>query len=91
MKYALEYESKFKSDFKKCIKRKINIKLIEEVIFLLHTKGSLPPKYKTHQLKGNWKGFKECHIKSDLLLIWFQDDESRTIVLTRIGKHDDLF
>lgn len=91
MNYSLEYESKFKSDFKKCLKRKVNVKLIEEVIHLLISKGNLPPKYKTHHLKGNWKGFKEYHIQSDLLLIWFQYDETKTIILTRIGKHDDLF
>jgi len=42
-------------------------------------------------LKGNFKGFWECHIQPDWLLIWQQDDEIKLISLTRTGTHSDLF
>jgi mRNA interferase YafQ len=91
MSYILEYEPSFRSDYKKCLKRKLNLKLFEEVLTILVQSGKLPSKYKTHNLKGNWKGFKECHIQNDWLLIWFQNEETKTITITRMGKHDDLF
>jgi addiction module toxin, relE/stbE family len=40
-----------------------------EVLYLLLNNKPLPPKYKDHDLIGNYKGFRECHIKPDLLLI----------------------
>jgi mRNA interferase YafQ len=91
MKYSLEYETSFKSDFKKCVKRNLNMKLFEDVLFMLSENGKLPPKYKTHSLKGNFKGYLECHIQMDWLLIWKQDDSNKIIKITRMGKHDDLF
>jgi len=53
--------------------------------------GKLPPKYKPHILSGNYSGHWECHIKPDWLLIWLQDDNSKTITFVRTGTHSDLF
>lgn len=49
--------------------------------------------YKDHALKGNWQGFRECHIESDWLLIYRinKDDNLCEVVLTRSGSHDELF
>lgn len=49
--------------------------------------------YKDHALKGNWQGFRECHIESDWLLIYRinTNDNICELVLTRTGSHDDLF
>lgn len=40
---------------------------------------------------GDYKGFWECHIQPDWLLIWEQDEEIKLISLHRIGTHSDLF
>jgi mRNA interferase YafQ len=42
-------------------------------------------------LSGNYAGFWECHIKTDWLLTWLQDDENKTISLDRLGTPSDLF
>ena len=89
--YTIVATNKFKKDFKLCIKRGLNTDLIEEVIFELEKNGSLSSNYKPHLLKGNFKGFWECHIQPDWLLIWQQDDEIKLISLTRTGTHSDLF
>ncbi|MES2588488.1 MAG: type II toxin-antitoxin system YafQ family toxin [Bacteroidota bacterium] len=91
MSYSIEFEPSFKKDFKTCLKRKLNMNLFEEVYTLFSENGKLPLKYKPHVLKGNWKGFMECHIQADWLLIWDVDHNTKTIVLVRMGKHDDLF
>ncbi|MGP5370340.1 type II toxin-antitoxin system YafQ family toxin [Pseudomonas helleri] len=43
--------------------------------------------------KGNWVGFRECHVGGDLLLIYRLDAESKQeqIVFVRTGTHADLF
>lgn len=42
-----------------------------------------------HQLKGEWKGFWECHIGPDWLLIYKPTADE--ILLARTGTHSDLF
>nr|WP_232300843.1 type II toxin-antitoxin system YafQ family toxin [Capnocytophaga sp. oral taxon 324] len=51
----------------------------------------MPKKNLPHLLTGNYKGCWECHIESDLLLIWEQNDENMAIILQRIGSHSELF
>ena len=46
-------------------------------------------KYCDHDLKGKWLGFRECHIKPDLLLIYKKRDNC--IQLVRIGSHSELY
>ncbi len=46
-------------------------------------------KYKDHPLKHGYAGFRDCHIKPDLVLIYSISDDC--VNLTRIGRHSDLF
>ncbi|MBV2227376.1 MULTISPECIES: type II toxin-antitoxin system YafQ family toxin [unclassified Sphingobacterium] len=89
--YRLELTKKFKKDIKNAKKRGLNLLLLDEVVTQLVEKGSLKPKYKPHKLIGNYKGFWECHIQNDWLLIWKQDETIKLISLTRTGSHSDLF
>jgi len=41
-------------------------------------------------LEGKWKGYMECHVENDFLLIWI-DEATDTIKLVRVGSHYDLF
>lgn len=53
--------------------------------------NSLPllEKYKDHALTGNWKGWRDCHIKNDLVLIYkIVGDEIR---LARLNTHSEIF
>ena len=65
--------------------------LLKEVIDLLQLDGKLPTKYKPHKLSGNYADCWECHIKSDWLLVWKQNDEALTLLFTNTGTHSDLF
>ncbi len=64
-------------------------KILFDVISLLAAQKQLPEKYKDHSLKGKWQGYRECHIKPDLLLIYQVQDSK--LLLIRLGSHDDLF
>jgi mRNA interferase YafQ len=65
-------------------------RLKEAMLLLIANDGPLPPEYLDHELTGDWKGFRECHIGGDFLLIYdLRKDGS--IVFTRAGSHADLF
>ena len=66
-----------------------DLKIIFEVISILEQEATIDAKYKDHELIGNWSSFRECHIKSDLLLIYRSN--SSELQLARIGTHSDLF
>lgn len=85
----LRYSTRFKKDFKTCVKRGYQMPLLQQAIDTLRIPAPLPPKNKDHNLSGNYSGYRECHIEPDWLLIYKQtDDELR---LDRTGTHSDLF
>ena len=51
----------------------------------------LESKYKDHSLIGDYKGFRELHIKPDLLLIYKKDENELVLALIRVGSHSKLF
>lgn len=89
--YKIETTNKFEKDAVKCIKRGLDIEILQKFILLLEQNQTLPEKYKTHLLKGNFIGHYECHLKPDWLLIWIKDEANKTIKLVRTGTHSDLF
>ena len=62
MKYEVILTGKFKKGLKLARKRGLDIELIEDVVDKLQNDIPLETKYKDHDLKGNWKGFRECHL-----------------------------
>lgn len=52
---------------------------------------TLPAEMYDHDLIGNYKGHRECHLASDWLLIYRVDDGKLTLTATRLGSHSDLF
>ena len=91
--YHLEYTTRFKKDLKKIKKSVKDYKAAVKVLKQLQEGGvsEIPQKMRPHKLKGDFKENWECHIKPDLLIIWFQIDEHQVIRLIRIGSHSDLF
>jgi mRNA interferase YafQ len=87
---TLEYSTQFKKDFKKITKMPIpDILEVGNIISQLQRGETLPPKNVDHSLTGNWHGFRDCHIKPDLVLIYRINNE--TLQLARIGSHSELF
>ena len=87
----IRYNNQFKKDYKLIKKRGYNIEKLKEVINLLVQDKRLPVKYREHYLTGNYKGFKECHIGPDWLLIYKTENELLTLTVLRTGSHSDLF
>jgi mRNA interferase YafQ len=51
---------------------------------------SLPPANRDHDLTGEWKDHRECHLRPALLLICRKPDADR-LQLVRLGSHSELF
>ena len=83
----IDRSTAFKRDFKK--HGEIEASLIE-VLYKLLNDETLPERYRDHLLTGDWLGYRECHIKPDLLLIYKQSDDN-TLRLARFGSHSELF
>ncbi len=90
---TIKYNTQFKKDYKKAVKRGLDIKELENVIFLLATQQNLPDKFKDHALNDsrNYKGMRECHIESDWLLVYQIVKSQLLLNLVRTGSHSDLF
>ena len=89
--YRIGYTTRFKKDFKRCKKRGLDMSILETVIELLRINGNLPKIYKPHQLKGNYADCWECHLLSDWLLVWKQNDVELVLLFTNTGTHSDLY
>jgi mRNA interferase YafQ len=91
--YILKATSQFKRDLKKVKRRAKDFESTSQTLKLLQENGhkAIPELMRPHKLKGEYKDNWECHIKPDLLIIWFQIEDPKTIRLVRIGSHSDLF
>ncbi|AVM70731.1 type II toxin-antitoxin system mRNA interferase toxin, RelE/StbE family [Streptococcus mutans] len=89
--YQVKFTSAFKKSYKRIKKRGLEIELLDEVIEKLRLGQTLEEKYRDHELKGNFVGFRECHIKPDWLLVYFIEDDILTLTLVDTGSHADLF
>jgi mRNA interferase YafQ len=85
----LHYTTQFKKDYKKIKKQNKDLSKLRIVIKKLVDQQTLESKYKDHQLTGNWKGHRDCHIESDWILIYKIADNA--LILERTGTHPELF
>lgn len=91
MAYQVSLTSTFKKDFKRCMKRGLDMSLITKAMDILEESGRLPDEYYPHQLKGKRKNQWECHLKPDWLMVWEQNDNQLTLLFLETGTHSDLF
>lgn len=89
--YEVRITKTFRKDTERCRKRGYDMELLKTAIRILEADGKLPATYRPHKLLGKYNGCWECHIKSDWLLIWEQNDTELTLLFTGTGTHSDLF
>lgn len=91
MKYEVKFTSQFKKDLKLAKKQNKNLEKLFSVIETLANGDTLDEKYRDHELIGNYKGTRECHIEPDWLLIYEVQDNVLVLMLYRLGSHARLF
>lgn len=90
---TIERSSAFKRDYKREIKGQYRAMLDADLLPVLAALANdqpLAPRYRDHNLSGQWEGYRECHIKPDLLMIYRKPDTD-TLRLARLGSHGELF
>lgn len=87
---TLKLTSQFKKDLKRYKHKPEVIDKLEEILKLLVNNLPIPEVNRPHVLTGNYRGYMECHVESDTLLIWW-DKEAGIIKLVRFGTHSELF
>jgi len=90
---TIDRASAFKRDYKREAKGQHRATLDNElkpVLVALAADQPLDAKYRDHDLSGDWAGYRECHVKPDLLLLYRKSDAD-TLRLARLGSHSELF
>ena len=83
--------NQFKRDLKLAKKRGLNLSLLTDVVNTLANQQPLDEKHRDHSLTGNYKGFRECHVEPDWLLVYRVEEDELELFLFRTGSHSDLF
>jgi mRNA interferase YafQ len=91
--YSLSYTSQYRKSRKLLIRRGYDMSKLDSTIELLASGEPMPPQYRDHQLKGDFKDDRECHVEGlhDWLLTYRKDNNRLILLLTGTGTHSDLF
>ena len=90
---TIERSTAFKRDIKREAKGLYRSTLdadLVPVLLALASDEALEPRHRDHDLSGDWSGYRECHVKPDLLLIC-RKTENDLLRLARLGSHSELF
>jgi len=86
---TLVQSTAFRKDVRRAQRRGYDLRKLQAVVAKLQRGETLPAFNRAHPLKGDWKGYWDCHIEPDWVLIYkLTEDELR---LARTGTHADLF
>jgi mRNA interferase YafQ len=67
-------------------------RLKDVMLLIIANEAPLTPEWKDHELKGDWSGFRECHVGGDFLLIYkLSAGKPEIVVFVRAGTHVELF
>ncbi len=89
---TIEWTGQFKRDYRRETKGQHRATLDETlfpIVELLANDTPLDPRRRDHALTGNWRDYRDCHIKPDLVLIYHKPDDE-TLRLVRLGSHSEL-
>lgn len=87
----IERSTAFRRDYKR--EKKVNPKLdgiLIPVLEMLAVDDALPERMRDHALGGQWKDFRDCHVRPDLVLIYCKSGDD-LLSLARLGSHSELF
>ena len=91
MALRLAYSSQFKKDYKRIQKRGYELGELHAVLEQLSVEKPLEERFRDHALTGRYRGFRECHVRPDWLLIYAVDRGRLVLTAIRTGSHADLF
>ena len=90
-KYTVIQANSFKKNRKKMLKQHKDMSKLKTVVDMLANRETLPPKYRDHNLTGNFIGCRECHIEPDWLLVYKVNKNELELILLHTSSHSNLF
>ena len=65
----------------------------EAMSILAINEEPMPPEWRDHPLTGEFEGYRECHVKGDLLLVYqiIKGSKFETQMVARAGTHSEIF
>ena len=90
MKYEIRAEKSYRKQYKLLEKRGYNMERLDRAVLLLASGEKLPPEFRDHPLWGDHRGYRDCHIHGDWVLIYKIDEGVLTLILSETGTHSDL-
>lgn len=90
---TIDRASSFKRDYKRKAKGKYRATLdgaLKSVLLVLVTDQPPDARHCDHDLSRDWAGYRESHIKPDLLLI-YRESDTDILRLARLGLHSAFF
>lgn len=87
----IEFTSGFKKDVKRKLRQGFDVRKLDEIILSLRRGDVLPERNKDHGLLGKYKGYRECHVEPDWLLIYRVNERALILTAVRTGSHSELF
>jgi len=89
--YRISFTNRMVRDRQRLIRRGKDMAKLESVLGLLAADAPLPTPLRDHALTGEWRGFRDCHIEPDWVLIYAKDRDRLVLVAVATGTHADLF
>ncbi len=89
----IERSTAFKRDFKREAKGLHRATLVTDLRAILEALAAdrpLEPRHRDHDLSGEWVGYRDCHVKPDLVLI-YRKQNADVLRLARLGSHSEIF
>ncbi len=92
--HFIQTTKSYDKSYVKLLRSGIKEKVIEDIACVINTLeegGALDAKYCDHKLQGGYAGYRECHIRADLLLVYQIQEKQLVLVLLDIRTHSYLF
>ena len=89
---TIERTSRFRRDYKRGSRGRHRTYLDADLAVIVEALAKdqpLEPRHHDLALGGEWKDYRDCHIRPDLLLI-YQRSGADTLRLVRLGSHAEL-
>ncbi|MDR2357447.1 MAG: type II toxin-antitoxin system YafQ family toxin [Oscillospiraceae bacterium] len=90
-KYKIVPQTSYRKQYKLLQKRGYDMALLDDAVIMLANGETLPARYDDHPLHGDRRGYRDCHIKGDWVLIYKIEKDILTLALAETGTHSDIF
>lgn len=83
------WTSRFKRDFEKAKRSGRDMAKLKAIMAAIVERRPLDAAREDHPLKGDWKGYRDCHVEGDWVLVY--KVEGGTASFARTGTHSEVF